>query len=118
VWSADSPHVKAGRLRALAVTTSKRASALPDLPAIAETVPGYDIYVWYGIAAPAKTPRDIVAKLNTELMRVVSAPDFRERIEAEGIEPLGSTPEQLSAYIRSEIDKWAKIVKVSGAAID
>ena len=118
VWSADSGHVKAGRLRALGVTTAKRARALPDLPSIAETVPGYDLAVWYGVAAPAKTPREIVVKLNSAMMRVLADNDFRQRIEAEGIEPLGSTPEQLAAYIKTEGVKWAKVVKDSGAKLD
>lgn len=118
VWSADNSHVKSGRLRALGVTTAKRSRALSELPAIAETLPGYDISAWYGIAAPAKTPREIVSKLNAELSRVLAAPDFRQRIEAEGIEPIGSTPEQFRDYIKSEIVKWRKIVKLSGAAID
>ena len=118
VWSADSPHVKTGRLRALGVTTARRSPALPDLPAIAETLPGYDLSVWYGVAAPARTPREIVTRLNAEMLRALSAPDFGQRIEVEGIEPIGSTPEQLGDYIKSEIVKWAKIVKDSGATID
>ena len=118
VWSADNAHIKSGRLRALGVTTAKRSRALPDLPAISETLPGFDIAAWYGVAAPAKTPREIVSKLNAEMSRVIAAPDFRQRIEAEGIELIGSTPEQFQQYIKTEIVKWAKIVKASGAAID
>lgn len=118
VWSADNAHVKSGRLRALGVTTAKRARALPDLPAIAETVPGYDLSVWYGIAAPARTPKEIVGRLNTAMLRVLADADFRQRIEVEGIEPIGSTPEELGAYIKSEGVKWAKIVKDSGAKVD
>ncbi|MCC7486697.1 MAG: tripartite tricarboxylate transporter substrate binding protein [Burkholderiales bacterium] len=118
VWSADSGHVKAGRLRVLAVTTAKRSRALSDLPSIAETVPGYDLSVWYGVAAPARTPREVVQKLNSELLRVLADPEYRQRIEAEGIEPIGSTPEQLGDYIKSETAKWAKVVRESGVKLD
>jgi tripartite-type tricarboxylate transporter receptor subunit TctC len=100
------------------VTTLKRSPALPDLPAIAETLPGYDLPVWYGIVAPAGTPREIVTRLNTEILRVISMPDFKKRIEADAVEPIGSTPEQLGDYIKVELVKWAKIVKDSGARVD
>ncbi len=118
VWRTSGPHVKTGKLRALGVTTEKRSPVLPDLPAIAETLPGYDLPVWYGVVAPAGTPREIVGKVNTEILRVLGAPDFRQRMEAEAAEVIGGTPEQFGDYIRSEIVKWAKIVKDSGAKID
>ena len=118
VWRTSGPHVKTGKLRALGVSTAKRSPALPDLPAIAETLPGYDLPVWYGVVAPAGTPREIVTKLNTEILRVLAAPDFRQRMEAEAAELIGDTPAQFGDYIRSEIVKWAKIVKDSGAKID
>ncbi|OGA50399.1 MAG: hypothetical protein A3F74_27325 [Betaproteobacteria bacterium RIFCSPLOWO2_12_FULL_62_58] len=117
-WITADPHVKTGKLRVLGVTTAKRSLRLPDLPAIAETLPGYDLSLWYGMAAPAGTPREIIARLNAEILRVLAAPDFRQRIEAQAIEPLGSTPEQFGDYIRSEIVKFGKIVKDSGAKID
>jgi tripartite-type tricarboxylate transporter receptor subunit TctC len=117
-WSSVGPQVKGGRLRALGVTTIKRSPALPDLPAIAETLPGYDLPVWYGIVAPAGTPREIVTRLNTELLRVITLPDFKQRIEVDAVEPIGSTPEQLGDYIKVELVKWAKIVKDSGAKVD
>jgi len=117
-WSSVGQYVKGGRLRSLAVTTLKRSPALPDLPAIAETLPGYDLPVWYGIVAPAATPREIVTRLNTEILRVISMPDFKKRIEADAVEPIGSTPEQLGDYIKVELVKWAKIVKDSGARVD
>jgi tripartite-type tricarboxylate transporter receptor subunit TctC len=110
--------VRAGRLRALAVTTAKRNPALPDLPAIAETVPGYDSGVWYGVTAPAGTPKNIIAKLNTDIMRVLAAQDFRGRVTSEAVEVLGTTPEQLGDYMKSELVKWAKVVRASGAKID
>mgnify|MGYP003338502083 FL=1 len=117
-WSSVGPHVKSGRLRALGVTTVKRSPALPDLPAIAETLPGYDLPVWYGIVAPAGTPREIITRLNAELLKVINLPDFKQRIEVDAVEPIGSTPEQLGDYIRAELVKWAKIVRDSGAKVD
>ena len=117
-WRSSGPQVKSGRLRALAVSTANRTPALPDLPAIAETLPGYDLPVWYGVAAPAGTPREIIAKLNTEILRVLATSDFRQRMEADAAEPIGGTPEQFGDYIKSEIVKYAKVVKESGAKID
>jgi tripartite-type tricarboxylate transporter receptor subunit TctC len=117
-WSSVGPQVRGGRLRALGVTTEKRSPALPELPALAETLPGYDLPVWYGIVAPAGTPREIVARLNGEILKVINTPDFRQRIEVDAVEPIGSTPEQLGDYIRSELAKWAKIVRDSGAKVD
>jgi len=110
--------VRAGRLRALAVTTAKRNPALPDLPAIAETVAGYDSGVWYGVAAPTGTPKNIIARLNTEILRVLAAQDFRGRVTSEAVEVIGTTPEQLGDYMKSELVKWAKVVKTSGAKVD
>ncbi len=115
---AAGPQIKSGRLRALGVTTAKRSPALPDLPAIAETVAGYDSAVWYGFAAPAGTPADIIARLNGEVLRVLAAPDFRNRITLEAVAPIGSTPEEFGGFIRSEIVRWAKVVKDSGAKVD
>ena len=117
-YTASAPHLKSGRLRALGVTTAQRSPALPDLPAIAETVAGYDSAVWYGFAAPAGTPREIVVRLNTEMLRVLAAPDVRSRLTREAVAPIGSTPEELGSYIRSEIVRWAKVVKDSGAKVD
>ena len=118
VWRTAGPHVKSGRLRALAQTTGKRSPALSELPAVAETLPGYDLPVWYGIVAPAGPPRDIVGRLNTEIVKVITAADFRQRMEAEAAEVIGGTPEQFGDYIRSELAKWSKIVKASGAKLD
>src|SRR4051812_22937083 len=117
-YIASGQHMKSGRLRVLGVTTAKRTPVLPDLPAIAETVPGYDSAVWYGFAAPAGTPPDIVARLNTEVLRVLAVPDFRHRITLEAITPIGSTPEEFGSFMRSEIVRWAKVVKESGAKVD
>jgi len=117
-WSSVGPHVRSGRLRALGVTTVRRSPALPDLPAIAETLPGYDLPVWYGIVAPAGTPRETVAKLNAEILRVITTPDFRQRIEVDAVEPIGSTPAEFADYIKVELVKWARIVRDSGAKVD
>ena len=114
----SAPHMQSGRLRALAVSTAKRATGL-DLPTIAEAgVPGYDSGVWYAVLAPAGTPREIVARLNTEIVRALKQPDLRSMLTNNSIEPIGSTPEQLAAYIRSEIKKYAKVVKDANIQID
>ncbi|MBI3053291.1 MAG: tripartite tricarboxylate transporter substrate binding protein [Betaproteobacteria bacterium] len=117
-FRSSRPHIMSGRLRALAVSTANRSPALPDLPAVAETLPGYDLPVWYGVAAPAGTPREIVARLNAEILRTLATPDSRKRMAMDAAEPIGGTPEQFGDYIRSEIVKYAKIVKESGAKID
>ncbi|MDB5812187.1 MAG: hypothetical protein JWN94_4309 [Betaproteobacteria bacterium] len=117
-YTAAGPHIKTGRLRALGVTTAKRSPTLPDLPAIAETLAGYDSAVWYGFAAPAGTPADTVARLNSEVLRVLAAPDFRNRIMLEAVAPIGSTPDEFGNFMKSEIARWAKVVKDSGAKVD
>ena len=117
-WRSSRPHIMSGRLRALAVSTANRAASLPDLPAMSETLPGYDLPVWYGVAAPAGTPKEIIARLNAEILRTLATPDSRKRMEMDAAEPIGGTPEQFGDYIRSEIVKYAKIVKESGAKID
>ena len=110
-WSSSGAYAKAGRVRALAVTTAKRVSVLPDLPAISETLPGYDMSVWYGVSAAAGTPKDIIARLNAELNRALAAPDFRSRIEVDANEGIGGTPGQFGDYIRSELARWGKLVR-------
>ena len=117
-WRSSRPHIMSGRLRALAVSTANRAASLPDLPAMSETLPGYDLPVWYGVAAPVGTPKESIARLNAEILRTLATPDFRKRMEMDAAEPIGGTPEQFGDYIRSEIVKYAKIVKESGAKID
>jgi len=113
------PHVKAGKIRPLAVTTAKRAAAVPDLPTIAEAgVPGYDISTWYGVWAPRGTPLEIVDRVYVEIAKVLNLPDTRERYAALGAEPVGSTPDEFAAYCKSELTKWAKIVRESGAKAD
>src|SRR4051812_1157341 len=117
-YTAAGPHIKTGRLRALGVTTAKRSPTLPDLPAIAETVAGYDSAVWYGFAAPAGTSADIVNRLNMEVLRVLAAPDFRSRITLEAVAPIGTSPDEFGSFMKSEIVRWAKVVKDSGAKVD
>ena len=113
------PHIKGGKLRALAVTSSKRAPALPDLPTIAESgVAGFEASSWFGILAPAATPRDIVQRINAEANKALHAPDMREKLLAQGAEAVGNSPEFFADYIRSETVKWAKVVKDSGATVD
>jgi len=112
-------HVRSGRLRALAVTGAKRAQTMPDVPTIAESgVPGYDVSTWYGLLAPAGTPREIVVRLNTELNKVLQAPDMKAQMAAKGFEVETGTPEQFSALIASEVTKWTRVAKAANVKID
>lgn len=109
------PFVKQGKLRALAVTTPKRAGALPDIPTIAESgLPGYAFDSWFGVLAPAGTPKEIVNALNAEIGKALASPDVRERLAAQGAEPRTSTPQEFASYIQAEITKLAPVVKQSG----
>jgi len=110
--------VRAGRLKAIAVTSLKRSSALPDVPTIAETLPGFEATTWYGIVGPAGIPREITNKLSSEIRKAVGLPDMIERFNQQGAETRGTTPEEFSAFMRSELVKWAKVVKDSGARAD
>src|SRR5258706_2707797 len=113
------PQVRANRLKALAVTGAKRSSMIPDLPTIAEAgVPGYALNSWYGVLAPARTPRPIVAKLSTEIVRILNLADVRAKLLQEGVDPEGTTPQEFSAFIRAEVEKWPRLVKAAGARID
>ena len=109
------PHVKAGRLRALATTGAKRFVLLPDLPTIGETLPGYYVDAWYAIMAPAGTPAPIVRRLNVDFVAALRTPDAQARLRAEGVEPVGSTPEEMAALLKSELARWGPLVKESGA---
>jgi tripartite-type tricarboxylate transporter receptor subunit TctC len=112
--TAGLPHVKSGRLRALATTGEKRSAIVPQLPTVAESgLPGYVVTSYYGILVPAGTSKDIIARLNTDTVKAMSAPDMRERLAGEGADPTSSTPEQFAAFLRSEIDKWGKVVKAA-----
>lgn len=113
------PQIRAGKLRALAVTGLRRAAVLPDVPtAIEAGLAGYDVSSWQGVFAPAGTPRDIVTKLNAEIVRILRLPEVRDDLGRQGFEPIGGTPEQFYALIAAEIPKWAKVVKESGAHAD
>jgi len=113
------PHIKSGKLRALATTGAKRDATLPDLPTIAEAgVPGYESGVWFGLLVPAGTPRDIVAKLNAEAVKGTKSPDFVKRMTDLGYNIIGSTPEQMTEMLKTEVNTWGPIVKASGAKAD
>jgi tripartite-type tricarboxylate transporter receptor subunit TctC len=109
---------RSGKLKALGVTGPKRAKALPNVPAIAETLPGFDITAWYGFMAPAGTPREIVKKIHDDSVAIIKRADFLERLDKDGIEPVGNTPEEFAAQIKTDLAHWAKIVKAAGAKLD
>jgi tripartite-type tricarboxylate transporter receptor subunit TctC len=108
------PQVNAGKIRAIGVTGLKRSPTLPDVPAVAETLPGFESIVWHGVVAPSKTPKPIVDKLSREIIRIVRLPDVKERLNSQGLDAVGSTPDELSALIKSEIAMFAKLVKQIG----
>ena len=113
------PQIKGGKLRAIAVTSLKRAPALPDVPTISESgLPGFEASSWFGVLAPAGTPAPIVARINAEVNKWLQSADAREKLLAQGAEAAGGSPEQFAAHIRAETDKWAKVVKASGAKVD
>lgn len=113
-----TPQVKAGKLRGLAVTGPKRSPAFPDLPAIAETVPKYEVVNWFGVLAPAGTPRAIVARVNAELNKALGAPELVKMLNAQTADAVGGTPEAFAAVVKSDYAKWARVVKDSGARVD
>lgn len=111
--------VKAGRLRALAVTSTKRATTLPDLPTVAEAgVPGFEVINWFGIMAPGRTPASLVERLHAEITTALRAPDVREKLLAQGSEIIGNTPREFAQFLRNDIAKWAKLVKAAGIRLD
>jgi tripartite-type tricarboxylate transporter receptor subunit TctC len=114
------PHIKGGRMRALAAAGARRSPALPDIPTVAEAaaLPGFDATTWYAVLAPAGTPKTIIVKLNAEFLRVLRLPEMQERLAAQGVESIGSTPEQLAAHLRGELPKWARVVKAAGVRAD
>jgi tripartite-type tricarboxylate transporter receptor subunit TctC len=116
--TASIQFTQSGKLKALGVTSPKRAKALPNVPAIAEILPGFDIRAWYGFMAPAGTPREIVKKIHDDSVAVIKRPDFLERLDRDGIEPVANTPEEFAAQIKADIAKMGKIVKAAGAKLD
>ncbi len=113
------PHVRAGRVKALGVTSLKRSPLAPEVPTVDEAgVPGYEISVWFGVVGPAGIPRDIVARLNGEINKILQMPDVRERFQNGGVEPVGGTPEKFGDHLRSEIAKWGRVVKEAGAKVE
>jgi tripartite-type tricarboxylate transporter receptor subunit TctC len=111
-------HIKSGRLRGLAVTTAKRSAVLPDVPAVAETLKGFEIDTWWGLVAPAGTPADVVAKLNAAFVAALNSPEAKARFASLMAEPVASSPEQFGAFMKSELGKYEKVVKASGAKVD
>ena len=112
------PQMRGGKLRGLAVTTPQRIASLPDIPAVAEAVPGYEVVGWYGVIGPAGMPQPIVTKLHDEIVRVLAMPDVRDRIVHDGSDPVGNTPQEFRDFMTSDLNKWAKLVKESGAKLD
>ena len=112
------PLVKANKLRAVAVTSLKRSAAIPELPTIAETVKGFEASGWYGAFAPAATPKDIIAKLNAEINKLMRLPDVAQRLAGDGVEAASMTPAEFGAYLHSEIAKWGRVVQISGTKVD
>jgi tripartite-type tricarboxylate transporter receptor subunit TctC len=112
------PFMQAGKLRVLAVANEKRVRALPEVPAMSETIPGFGATPWYGLLAPAGTPKPVLAQIHAAALKAVSAKDVQEKLAVQGAEVWTTTPEQFAAIIRSELPKWAKIVKESGAQVD
>ena len=107
------PHIRAGRVRAIAVTMEKRAAVLPEVPTIAETVPGYSVSTWYGAMVPAKTSREIIVKLNQAMLQALAAPDIKERLQSLGAEIVATSPEQTAHYFKAELEKYTKVAQVA-----
>lgn len=113
------PHIKAGKLRALATTGARRAHALPDLPTLAEAgLPGYEATVWFGFAAPAGTPREVIARINAETQKAMQSAEYRARMAEQGYEILGGSPERMAEMLQAEIRRWGPVVRASGAKVD
>jgi tripartite-type tricarboxylate transporter receptor subunit TctC len=113
------PHIKSGRLKAIAVTSAKRSPQLPEVPTFAEAgLPGVESYAWYGLFAPGRTPKELIAKINAETLKVMKGAEYQRVLEETGSEFVGDTPENFVAFVRSEADKWGKVAKATGATVD
>lgn len=112
------PHIRGGKVKALGITTKKRSPLLPEVPTIAEALPGYEVALWNAILVPAKTPTDIVNKLNEAIVKVLSLPEVKARLAEQGSEPVGNSPAEFSQFIGTEVGKWKELVRISGAKID
>ncbi len=112
------PQVKSNRVRVIAMTTAKRSSALPDIPTVAETVPGYEAALWYAFLGPKGLPRDIVARWNSEINRALQLPDVKERLAIDGMEPVGGSPERFREVLKRDIAKWQKVVKAANIKLE
>jgi tripartite-type tricarboxylate transporter receptor subunit TctC len=113
-----TPHIKSGKVKGIAVTGAKRSALLPELPTIAETLPGYSASGWYGLLAPSATAKPVITRLHAESVKALRAPDVVERLSSQGAEPVGNTPEEFTAFVRSEISKWATLVKAANMRTD
>jgi tripartite-type tricarboxylate transporter receptor subunit TctC len=112
------PLSRAGKFRALAISTAQRSPIAPEIPTVAETVPGYDANAWFGLFAPAMVPKDILTRLNAEVVKGLQSPDMRDRLRSLGATPGGGSPDQFAAFFRNEVAKWAKVVKRAGVKLD
>jgi tripartite-type tricarboxylate transporter receptor subunit TctC len=107
------PHVKSGRLRALATTGPSRLSFLPDVPRASETLPDFEVVNWYGMVVPAGTPREVIRRLHGEVVKAMNVPDIREKLVAQGTDPVGSSPEDFGEFMKAETAKWARVIKAA-----
>jgi len=112
------PHLRSGRLRALAVTGANRSPVLPEVPPVADTLAGFEAISWYGVSAPGGTSRDVVAKLNQEIARILNSAEMRERLSHEGADVVGGSPERFGAFYRAEIEKWGKVIRAAGIKLE
>ena len=112
------PHVKAGRLRAIAITGRTRQPSLPDIPSASETLPAYEVVNWYGMVMPSGTPREVLVRLHAEILKAMSVPEIRTKLIELGADPVGSTPEEFRAFMRAESVKWARVIKEANIRAD